>query len=66
MENLKMIDVLTETIHNLMKMRNEFALKEDWRNIALQNKTLAIYVYAKRYNTSLSEAKKVVEEYLDS
>lgn len=65
-DNLKMIDMLTKTIHDLMRIRNELVYKEDWRDLALQNKTLAIGVYAKKYKKTLIEAKKIVEEYLDS
>lgn len=54
------------TIHKLMKIRSELAYKEDWRNLALQNKTLAIGVHAKKYGKTLMESKKAVEEFLDS
>lgn len=66
MDNLKMIEMLTNAIHDLMRIRNDLTYKEDWRNLALQNKTLAIGVYAKKYNKTLMESKKIVEEFLDS
>lgn len=61
-----MIDMLTTIIHDLRRIRNELTYEEDWRDLALQNKTLAIGVYAKKHNKSLMESKKIVEEFLDS